>query len=124
VSRPARKAACLALALASGLSIALKLFTYEFHLADDPTTGVALRATPSLSSSGLLGRSASFGPDRVLLSDENGFLGEGLYRFFVQVGWMAFPLAALGCALWMLSARRRERRAYSGARSIPKRAVR
>lgn len=91
------KTLCLALALISGWLIAIKLFTYEFYLADDPTAGVALRPVPSLTSRAELGRSAAFGPDRVLITDENAFLGQGLYRIFVRIGWIAFPLSTLLC---------------------------
>jgi hypothetical protein len=79
-------AALLALA-----GLAVKLFTYEFHLADDPTCGVALRLRPGWSN---LARAASPARTRVLLEDENDFIGSGLYRGLVGWGFVV-PLAGL-----------------------------
>jgi len=75
-------------------AVAAKLFTYEFYLTDDTTSGVALRATPSLESRMLLRNTSSSGTDWILLRDENGFLGQGVYRFTVQAGWILISVLA------------------------------
>lgn len=101
--------ACLALALTSGLTIATKLWTYEYFFTDDPTSGIALRSVPSFENRGELGRSPSGARDRVLVADENGFVGEGFYRFIVRGGWLAPPILTLVCLAWWSHARRTER---------------
>jgi hypothetical protein len=70
-------------ALIATLAVALKLFTYEFHLPDDPTGGVALRSSPGWVSRQLLQPG-----DGVVLSDENEFVGAGLYRAAVNWGYL------------------------------------
>lgn len=76
------------------LALCGKLFTYEFVLRDDPTSGIALRSTPSFANGPTLLDSGSV----ILLQDENGFEGEELYRAFAHFGWIiciAFALAAV-----------------------------
>ncbi len=87
--------------LAVIVAMLLKLFTYEFYLADDPTCGVAIRSSASLVSKQLLQQSG-VERDYILLQDENGFLGEGLYRSIVGWGWIAFPVVL---ALFMIARR-------------------
>jgi hypothetical protein len=68
--------------------VSLKLFTYEFYLRDDPTTGIALRFPPAWVSHQVLVDSPS-GTDVILLQDENVFVGNTLYRALVQWVWIA-----------------------------------
>lgn len=98
-----------ALALSTGLlacsALLLKLFTLEFYFADDPTSGVALRSTPGFGNRQLVNDSRML-KGRILVEDENGFLGEGLYRGVV--GWAWLPLA-VGAGILGVQARRRRR---------------
>ncbi|MBL8211292.1 MAG: hypothetical protein JNK87_11300 [Bryobacterales bacterium] len=82
--------------LAAGLLV-LKLFTYEYYLPDDPTGGVALRAMP-----GMVSRQHLQAGDRLVLSDENEFVGAGVYR--AAVGWGY--LAVLGAGVVVFGWRR------------------
>ncbi|MCP5420931.1 MAG: hypothetical protein H6969_10650 [Gammaproteobacteria bacterium] len=90
--------------------VLVKLFTYEFYLHDDPTTGIALRSTPDVTSRQILAQTPS-GPDIILVQDENAFVGTGLYRALVGWGWIVllilWPLL-LGMA-YSTSRVRRER---------------
>jgi len=81
--------------LIAALAVALKLFTYEFYLPDDPTGGVALRSSPGLVSRQLLQQG-----DGVLLSDENEFLGVGLYRAAVNWGYVGVLAVGPLLLLW------------------------
>jgi hypothetical protein len=98
-----------ALAAVVGVAwILVRLFTYEFVLRDDPMGGIALRAVPGLSVGPKL-----LEPDsKILLQDENGFAGEGLYRAFAGYGWLLCLLVA-GYAFWA------NRRALRPERSGP-----
>ncbi len=81
----------------------LKLFTYEFFLRDDPTNGIALRLNPSMVSQQILVETSS-GTNRILLQDENAFVGNTLYRAFVGWGWITLLtvwLMLLGIAYWL-----------------------
>lgn len=75
--------------------MAVKLFTYEFFLPDDPTSGIALRREPALINRGRLSTSPSGRTDRVFIQDENEFLGSGAYRFAVGTGWILFPALSI-----------------------------
>lgn len=91
-----------AILIAISLSmIAVKLFTYEFFLRDDPTCGIALRGDPALTSHAPLRILPSGRTDRVLIQDENDYLGGSAYRFVVGVGWILFP--ALSIIILILS---------------------
>jgi hypothetical protein len=89
------------------LAVGLKLFTYEFFYADDPTAGLALRASPGLESRRRLQREEELGRDAVLLSDENDFPGSGIYRFIAWGGWLGLPVLAVAV---LVATRRREGR--------------
>lgn len=69
-------------------ALALKLFTYEYYLTDDPSSGLALR-----SSAGFVNHQPLQKTDRVLVSDENGFVGESVYRAVVNWGWAVIGIA-------------------------------
>ena len=88
---------------AAVLAMGLKLFTYEYYLADDPTCGIAARIRPSLGNDQLLQSS-----DIVLLSDENDFPGSGLYKAIV--GWGYLAVLAAGPVLFYLGKRGSQRR--------------
>lgn len=85
--------------VAAGAVLALKLFTYEYYLADDPTCGIAARLRPSMVSHQLLRRG-----DPVLLSDENRFLGAWLYEGMVNWGYVA--VLAAGPICWFVRKQR------------------
>lgn len=69
--------------------VATRLFTAEVILPDDPTTMLVLRGAPSLESRlRELPQSAV-----VLLADENGFVGEGAWRWVTAIGWILLPAA-------------------------------
>jgi hypothetical protein len=87
------------LAVLAVLAVGTKLFTYEFYLADDPTSGVALRASPSLESRAQLGGPSGSVRDRILVEDENRFPGCGIYRALVQIGWLALPGLAMAALI-------------------------
>ena len=84
-----------ALVISSLPLLAVKLFTYEFYLLDDPTCGIALRAEPMLESRMPLHRAPGMHTDYILVQDENEFIGAGIYRFTVQIGWILVPLSAV-----------------------------
>ncbi len=69
---------------AAGLAVALKLFTYQYSLSDDPTCGLAARLRPSLVNQQRLNKS-----DFVILTDENDFPGSGIYQALVNWGYLA-----------------------------------
>jgi hypothetical protein len=81
--------------LAFVLAGALKLFTYEYYLRDDPTCGIAARSHPSLVSHQVLQAS-----DLVLFSDENDFPGSRIYQ--VVVGWGYLVVLAGGLFVFYL----------------------
>jgi hypothetical protein len=86
------------------LALALKLFTFEYFLKDDPTSGIAVRAIPSLTSHQVLQHS----PPRslILVEDENEFLGAGLYR--AATGW-ALIVLVFGWLILFVAVRRNTR---------------
>lgn len=69
------------------IAVMIKLFTYEFYLEDDPTSGIALRDFPALVSRQILVETLS-DSDYILVQDENSFIGEGLYRALITWGWI------------------------------------
>jgi hypothetical protein len=83
------------------LTLTLKLFTYEYYYEDDATTGIALRLYPSLENRLVLDESTAY----ILVTDENSFLGEGLYRILVDWGWLV--LLGLGVVIMIVSRRRK-----------------
>ncbi|ADO75681.1 hypothetical protein [Stigmatella aurantiaca] len=76
------------------MAVGIKLFTYEYFYADDPTSGIALRATPGLESRRRIQSQPGFERDRILIADENSFPGIGLYRSIVRGGWFVLPTLA------------------------------
>jgi hypothetical protein len=77
------------LGVLAAVFIAAKLFTAEVSLRDDPTSMLVLRRAPSLES-----RFHAL-PDgaTVLAADENGFVGDGAWRWVTGIGWILFPAA-------------------------------
>ena len=75
------------------LALFVKLFTFGFSLRDDPTVGITLRATPSLTSRIVMLNSPS--SSAILTQGENGFVAEGMYRSFVAWGWLLVIGAAI-----------------------------
>jgi hypothetical protein len=82
------------------LAVALKLFTYEYSLSDDPTCGIAARSSPSLVNLQRLNRG-----DLVLLTDENDFPGSGVYQALVSWGYLVILIA--GPVIYFARRRRR-----------------
>lgn len=77
-------------ALAAVLVGGLRLFTAEVMPPDDPTVQLILRARPSLETR-VVGQVPPGA--RVLAADENGFVGQGLWRWMVGAGWIVVPAA-------------------------------
>jgi hypothetical protein len=90
------KALSLGLVVVSLLAVVLKLFTYEYFFADDPTCGVALRAQPGLDNRRQFQSDDDLGGDVILVSDENDFPGGGAYRFIVSGGWLGLAVLTSG----------------------------
>lgn len=88
------------------LAVGLKLFTYEYAYADDPTSGIALRSAPGLESYRQVQREADFGRAPILIADENDFPGRGVYRAVVQGGWLILSMLAVA----VVATRGRDRR--------------
>jgi hypothetical protein len=103
------KAAWVSWGVIVALALALKLFTFEYFLADDPTSGIAVRPAPSLQSRQMLQHSPPYG--RIITETENDFLGASAYRFMTTWGWLAVVL--IGPALYVI-ARRSPRRSAGG----------
>lgn len=95
-----RKSFITAIALAAAL-LALKLFTAEVWLADDPTVILAIKPSPSMENLIRLNRQESFDQFQILILDENDFVGRPIYTALTSWGWIALPLLALifGAAL-------------------------
>lgn len=72
--------------------VLLKFFTAEILFADDPTSLLVFRSTPSFDNSITMEPNDSLEGYYLLVSDENGFVGEGLYFLIVQYLWWAMPL--------------------------------
>lgn len=79
--------------LAAVWSLAIKLFTTEFYLPDDPTSGIAWRSSPSWSNRELRAELPS-PPSRIIAQSENGPILEGPYRLLVSWGWLTLLVAA------------------------------
>jgi hypothetical protein len=87
------KVALLAAMALSALMILTKLFTTVVWLADDPTVLLALRSRPALTNELLIRDEAELRGHHVLITDENGFVGEGVYAVVIGGGWQ------VGCAV-------------------------
>ena len=87
------------------LLLSLRLFTYEFSLADDPTCGIALRPWPSLRNRCVLRSSAELRGSVVLVQDELRPLGVDLYHLLLRADWLAVAVLALSLG-WTLRRRR------------------
>ena len=106
----------LALSLLLPLSLlllALKLFTCEAYLVDEPTVGIVVRGLPSLESKCALSTPHAAATARFLIHDENDFVGSDIYRWTVRVGWLALPLLTAGCAVWLAMRQRSDSTAPS-----------
>jgi hypothetical protein len=101
------KALRVGLLVASLLALAIKLFTFEAHLRDDPTVSLVLRMSPSLENRRFLDDSSQLDAVVVLAEDENSLWAEGLYSALVSVGWWLLPLLLV--AAWRVPSLRRAR---------------
>jgi hypothetical protein len=105
------RAACYGLGVAALLALALRLFTFEYFLKDDPTSGLAVRTIPSLTNRQTLQHSPP--PSRILTEDETDFLGASVYR--AATGWV-LAILILGWIVLVVALRRQSRR-LAGSRS-------
>jgi hypothetical protein len=72
-------------------AVVLRVFTFEYALADDPTCGVAAALDAALRAPAVvLARS----PDGVVWSGEDGYPVMGIYRALRGGGWLLVVLAA------------------------------
>lgn len=89
----------LAFAFFIFLLLAVKFFTAEIILSDDPTTIFVVKLFPSFDNQITMTPPVDFdgylNGYLVLFSDENGFVGEGVYHFLVKYLWWCFPLIGL-----------------------------
>lgn len=86
------------------LFVMIKLFTAVVRLKGDPTTFLVLRTKPSLRTDFNLMTVTPFEDERfrVLLLDENGFIGQGLYYLVTNYFWWGVPVFVFGCFLLAL----------------------
>ena len=96
------RTACYGLGVAALLALALRLFTFEYFLKDDPTSGLAVRMIPSWSNRQTLQHSPP--RSQILMEDENDFLGAGLYR--AATGWGLVTLGVGWIVLFVAVKRR------------------
>lgn len=75
------------LALLAITTLMLKLGTAELHYRDDPTTGVIVSIPAPLDNRVL--RSPGDPRPIYLAGPDESYLGAGLYRFVVTIGWLA-----------------------------------
>ncbi len=92
----------LILGLLSAAFIIAKLFSAVVFLGDDPTVFLIYRLSPSLDNTILLS-TMEYDKYSIILSDENGFVGESIYYLIVNYLWWAIPVAfisylLIGCA--------------------------
>ena len=90
--------ALLAAMALSALMILTKLFTTVVWLADDPTVLLALRSRPALTNVLRIRDESELRGYHVLITDENGFVGEGAYHLVTRGGWL------VGCAVLVAGA--------------------
>ncbi|HEX4810779.1 MAG TPA: hypothetical protein VH325_17715 [Bryobacteraceae bacterium] len=97
--------ACFIFGAIAVLALALKLFTFEYFLRDDATSGIAMRAIPSLTNHQVLQHS----PQRslILVEDENDAPGAGAYR--AATGW-GLPILITGWLILFVAVKRNRRR--------------
>ena len=105
-------AGCILLA---GLLLAVKLFTTEVKLRDEPTIGLALRSQPHLDNSIQVQQLEHASGLYLLVIDENDYIGGPIYRFLVGPGWlMGLALALILVSVsWLAHVRRRSASADS-----------
>lgn len=93
--------------LLSSSLVALKLYTFEFFLREEPTAGLALRREPGLNNQRLVPDSSQLRDVVILIQSENDFLGGDTYRFLVGGGWFGIPLVSGALVLAAVLRRRR-----------------
>ena len=81
------------LAIASTLSVGCKLFLIEIRFRDDPSIGLAIKSSPSLSSYLYIGEADEV--MSIVLLDETTYAGEEFYAFMAGGGWLIFPVLFL-----------------------------
>ena len=100
------KVAVFAAMAVSALMIVVKLFTTEVWLADEPTVLLALRSKPALTNSVRIRDEADLHGMRVLVTDENGFVGQGFYEVVTAGGWLVGVAVMALAAVYLVGARR------------------
>jgi hypothetical protein len=79
-----------ALAVTAVISLAIKLFTAEIHSSGDPSVYLVLAGKP-FPTNRLIANERPKG--LLLLEDENGYPGSGVYAAFVSWAWLLAPAA-------------------------------
>ncbi len=70
----------------TALLFVIKLFTAVITLNDDPTNFLVFSLTPSFSND-IFMPSINIDQYFILISDENGFVGDSIYYFLTQYLW-------------------------------------
>ena len=74
----------------------IKLFTLSVSLPDDATSLLILKFSPSFGNNYIVTSLEAIDNHIILLSDENGFVGEFLYDFITRyLWWIFFSISAL-----------------------------
>ncbi len=81
-----------ALTVVSVLCILIKLYTTEVMFNDDPTIMVIIKDKPSLENRRIITWDSSIKEAIVLISDENGYIGQSVYVAIVSWAWIVLPL--------------------------------
>lgn len=81
----------IVLIVLSVVFIVIKLFTAVVILADDPTNYLIFRVVPAMDSQLSLS-SIEHMKHLILISDENGFIGDNIYYFITSYLWWTVPI--------------------------------
>jgi len=81
-----------ALTVVSVFCILIKLYTTEVMFNDDPTIMVIIKDKPSLENRRIITWDSSIKEAIVLISDENGYIGQSVYVAIVSWAWIVLPL--------------------------------
>lgn len=76
------------------LLLIIKLFTAVIILSDDPTNFLVFRLSPSFNND-IIASSINTNEYIILMTDENGFIGDGIYYFITQYLWWWVSIPAL-----------------------------
>jgi hypothetical protein len=84
----------ISLSVAAIVALLIKFFTAVVLLNDDPTNFLVMRMIPSLTTDITL---PSLDTEKfiILLSDENGFVGDSIYYLITHYMWWLLPTLVL-----------------------------